>query len=272
METSHATVLVTGGASGLGAAVVRKIASCGGMAVIADLNEGEGVKLASELDGRAVFSPTDVTAPGSVEAALDLAGKQALPLRAVVNCAGILAAGKVVGKKGPHDLETFAKVIQVNLIGTFNVTRLAAARMIGNTPDEGGERGIVINTSSIAAFEGQAGQVAYAASKAGVAGMTLPLARDLAREGIRVVSIAPGIFDTAMMARPAGGSPGRPCRHRALPLPPWRSRGVRRPRGPRHLKPDAQRGNHPPRRSPPHGFPLALPLPSASNNLSSLHF
>ena len=201
MKLENSTVVVTGGASGLGAAVASKVIELGGSVVIADLNEAAGQELAEKLGERAVFSSTDVTSEESVNATLDIAGQQAAPFRCVVNCAGILAAGKVVGKKGPHCLNTFSKVIQVNLIGTFNVIRLAAARFVANEPaGDVAERGVIINTASIAAYEGQMGQVAYASSKAGVVGMTLPLARDLAREGVRVMTIAPGIFDTAMMA------------------------------------------------------------------------
>ncbi len=200
MKLANSTIVITGGASGLGAAVARHVTTNGGNAVIADLNEAAGLELASQLGEQATFSSTDVTCPDSVNATLDLAQKQTQPFRGVVNCAGIIAAGKVVGKKGPHCLETFSKVIGVNLIGTFNVIRLAAERFVSNEPNEEGERGVIINTASIAAFEGQMGQVAYSASKAGVAGMTLPLARDLARDGVRVMTIAPGIFDTAMMA------------------------------------------------------------------------
>ncbi len=200
MKLKDSIVLVTGGASGLGAGVARNVIERGGSVVIADLNESAGKELASQLGERARFSRTDVTNPDSVNATLDVTAQLPGTFRVVVNCAGVLAAGKVVGKDGPHDLERFAKVIDVNLIGTFNVIRLAAARFVQGEPDEEGERGVIINTASIAAFEGQMGQAAYSASKAGVAGMTLPLARDLASDGVRVMAIAPGMFDTAMVA------------------------------------------------------------------------
>lgn len=200
MKLENNTVVVTGGASGLGAAVSRKIIEKGGSVIIADLNEESGNNLATELGPKAIFALTDVTDSDSINATLDIAQAQPGTFRAVVNCAGILTAGKVVGKNGPHCLDTYAKVINVNLVGTFNVIRLSAARFITNEPDDENERGVVINTASVAAFDGQMGQAAYSASKAGVAGMTLPLSRDLAREGVRVMTIAPGIFDTAMMA------------------------------------------------------------------------
>jgi NAD(P)-dependent dehydrogenase (short-subunit alcohol dehydrogenase family) len=185
------TFLVAGGGSGLGAATTNMLAAAGARVVIADL-EGEAPE-----GGR--FVETEVTdeeqVTAAVEAALELGA-----LRGVVNCAGIASAEKVLGREGPHPLDSFVKVVQVNLIGTFNVIRLAAEAMAGNEPLESGERGIIVNTASVAAYDGQIGQVAYAASKGGVVSLTLPVARELARSGIRVMTIAPGIFDTPMMA------------------------------------------------------------------------
>lgn len=199
MQVAGRTFFVTGGASGLGEACVRRLAKCGGRVVIADVNASAGEKLAAELGDSAAFASTDVTSEASAQAAVDLARERFGALHGLVNCAGILGAARVVGREGPYPLDQFTRVIQVNLIGTFNMLRLAAAAMAGNEPDAEGERGVVINTSSVSAFEGQIGQAAYAASKGGVASMTLPIARELAKFGIRVVAIAPGVFETPMM-------------------------------------------------------------------------
>jgi NAD(P)-dependent dehydrogenase (short-subunit alcohol dehydrogenase family) len=212
MEIRGSTFLVTGGGSGLGAATARGLAAAGGAVVIADVDAEHGEAVAGELGGR--FVATDVTDTGAVEAALDAAPG----LRGAVNCAGIGWAERVVGRDGPHDLERFARVVQVNLIGTFNVIRLAAARMTQNDPTESGARGVIVNTASVAAFDGQIGQVAYSASKAGVAGITLPVARELGRFGIRVCTIAPGIFDTPMMAQ--ASEEVRQSLHAQVPWPP----------------------------------------------------
>jgi NAD(P)-dependent dehydrogenase (short-subunit alcohol dehydrogenase family) len=185
------TFLVAGGGSGLGAATTNMLAAAGARVVVADL-EGE-----TPEGGR--FVETDVTDEERVRAAVEAAAELGT-LRGAVNCAGIASAEKVLGREGPHPLDSFAKVVQVNLIGTFNVIRLAAEAMAGNEPLEGGERGVIVNTASVAAYDGQIGQVAYAASKGGVVSLTLPVARELARNGIRVMTIAPGIFDTPMMA------------------------------------------------------------------------
>lgn len=204
MQISQRTFLVTGGASGLGAACARRIVELGGHAVLADLDRGAGQALAAELGDRAVFVETDVTDEQTTERAVATAFDKFADLAGVVHCAGIVAGGRVVGRQGPHDLALFARVVAVNLIGTFNVVRLAAAAMAARPAanNEGdGERGVLITTSSVAAFDGQIGQAAYAAAKAGVAGMTLPIARELAALGIRLVSIAPGIFDTPLMAK-----------------------------------------------------------------------
>src|SRR4029453_13670464 len=167
--------------------------------VIADLNTAAGEALAQELGALAAFISTDVTSEQSAQMAIDAAIKQFGALHGLVNCAGILGAARIAGREGPHDLGLFQKVIQVNLVGTFNMLRLAAAAMTLNLPDAQGERGVIINTASVAAFEGQIGQAAYSASKGGVAALTLPAARELARFGIRVATIAPGVFATAMM-------------------------------------------------------------------------
>ncbi|MCB0154404.1 MAG: 3-hydroxyacyl-CoA dehydrogenase [Anaerolineae bacterium] len=200
MDLRGKTFVVTGGGSGLGAATARMLVESGGQVVIAELNPETGQLTASELGQPARFVQTDVTDAASVQQALDTAHRTFGGLSGTINCAGIAIAEKIVGQDGPHDLARFSKVIQINLIGTFNVMRLAAALMVENEPEPGGERGVIVNTASVAAFEGQVGQAAYAASKGGVVSLTLPVARDLARSGIRVMAIAPGIFDTAMLA------------------------------------------------------------------------
>jgi len=202
MIIEGARALVAGGASGLGAATARRLHAAGADVTIADLNEEGGAALAEELgDGRARFARTDVTEPEAVQAAVDAAADGPGGLRISVSCAGVGWAEKVAGNRhGPHQLEFFEKVIAINLVGTFNVLRLAAEAMTGNEPDAGGENGVCVNTSSIAYNDGQIGQVAYAASKGGVASMTLPAARDLSRRRIRVVTIAPGLFDTPLLA------------------------------------------------------------------------
>lgn len=200
MEISRSVFLVTGAGSGLGAATAAELAGRGAKVVLADVNREAGLAQAAALGDNAVFVETDVTSEPGVAKAISECLEHFGGLDGVVNCAGIIVGRKTVGKSGAHDLESFQKVVAVNLVGTFNVTRLAAERMQENDPNEEGERGVIINTSSIAAFEGQVGQAAYAASKGGVAAMTLPVARDLARSGIRVMTIAPGIFETPMMA------------------------------------------------------------------------
>jgi NAD(P)-dependent dehydrogenase (short-subunit alcohol dehydrogenase family) len=193
--------LVAGGASGLGAAAARRLHARGAHVVIADMNDDRGRALADELGERATFVPTDVTDEGAVQGAVLAATGQPVPLRISVCCAGIGgSAARVAGKRGPHALEPFETVIRVNLIGTFNVMRLAAAAMIETDPTESGERGVCVNTASIAAFDGQIGQIAYSASKGAIVGMTLPAARDLASVGVRVCAIAPGTFDTPLLA------------------------------------------------------------------------
>lgn len=196
MELRDNVFLITGGASGLGAGTARMLAGAGAKVVLADLNREAGEALARELGG--VFTACDVTREDDAKAAVEAATRLGT-LRGLINCAGIAPAAKTVGKDGPHALELFAKVVSINLVGAFNMARLAAAAMSANTPAASGERGVIINTASVAAFDGQIGQAAYAASKAGVPGMTLPLARDLSRNAIRVMTIAPGIFETPML-------------------------------------------------------------------------
>jgi NAD(P)-dependent dehydrogenase (short-subunit alcohol dehydrogenase family) len=194
------TVLVTGGGSGLGAATARMVVDHGGSVVVADVDAERGKRVADGLGERARFVATDVTDEASVAAAVAAAADGEGGLGVAVSCAGIAPAERVLGRDGPHSLARFVAAVQVNLVGTFNVARLAAQAMAANQPGEDGERGVIVNTASVAAFEGQIGQAAYSASKAGVAGMTLPIARELARHGIRVMAIAPGIFDTPMLA------------------------------------------------------------------------
>ncbi|CAM4153297.1 3-hydroxyacyl-CoA dehydrogenase [Bacillus paramycoides] len=199
MRLQDCVAVVTGGSSGLGEATVRKIVQNGGKASILDLAKEKGLALVEELGHEnVIFVQTDVTNEFDVCEALEKTIEAFGSIQAVVNCAGIGAVEKVLTKNKPHDLSSFSKVIQVNLIGTFNVIRLAVEKMIGNVPNEEGERGVIISTASVAAFEGQIGQVAYSASKGGIVGMTLPIARELARYGIRNMTIAPGLFETPL--------------------------------------------------------------------------
>lgn len=199
MQIEQTVAFVTGGASGLGEATARAILSGGGQVLIADRDATRGENLAQQLGARALFVATDVSDEASVLAARDAAMERFGKLTAAVNCAGIAIASKTVGKDGPHSLADFQRVIDVNLAGSFNVARLCAEVMQANAPDEDGQRGVIVNTASVAAFDGQKGQPAYAASKGGVAAMTLPMARDLAGQGIRVMAIAPGLFLTPML-------------------------------------------------------------------------
>lgn len=199
MKVEGSTFLVTGAASGLGAGTARMLAAAGANVVMADMNAAQGTALAAQLGECARFVATDVTKAGDLQAAVDEALASFGRLDGLVNCAGIVLGERLLGREGVHRLESFARVIEVNLIGTFNAIRLASVAIAKNPPADAGERGVVVCTASVAAFDGQIGQAAYAASKAAVAGMTLPLARELARSGIRVVTIAPGIFDTAMV-------------------------------------------------------------------------
>lgn len=200
MDMNQCKALVTGGASGLGEATVHKIVAMGGKAAIFDLDDVKGKTLAAELAGKAFYVKTNVTDEASVGEAIEKAVENLGGLNVVVNCAGVAAAQKVLGKNGVMPLDAFSRVIQINLVGTFNVIRLAVEKMVANEPNGMGERGVIINTASAAAFEGQIGQAAYSASKGGVVGMTLPIARELAAFGIRVMTIAPGLFMTPMAA------------------------------------------------------------------------
>jgi NAD(P)-dependent dehydrogenase (short-subunit alcohol dehydrogenase family) len=200
MDLSTVTAVITGGASGLGRATAERLLAGGARVALLDLPASRGAEVAEKAGAAALFAPADVTSPEQVSAALDAACQRFGSVNVLVNCAGIGPAARTVGRKGPHALEDFVRVIQINLVGTFNCTRLAAARMAQNTPSAGGERGVIVNTASVAAYDGQIGQAAYAASKGGIVGMTLPIARDLAEYGIRVVTIAPGIFDTPLLA------------------------------------------------------------------------
>lgn len=200
MQIEGQTFLVSGGASGLGRAVVELLSAHGAQVVIADVNETAGEAVASALGDSTRFVRTDVTSEADVQRAVAAATETFGGLQGAVSAAGIGTAEKLLGKSGPHSLETFVRTIQINLVGTFNVMRLAAQAMAGGQPSAAGERGVLINTASVAAFDGQIGQVAYSASKGGIVAMTLPVARELARYGIRVVAIAPGIFDTPLLA------------------------------------------------------------------------
>ena len=203
MQLQNSTAIITGGASGLGEATARYFAANGSNVVILDLNETAGEALESEFSSKIKFIKTDVSSEIDVQNAIDFTVKAFGSFQIVVNCAGIAPVRKTVGKSegiyGPHSLELFEKAIKVNLIGTFNVIRLTAFAMEKNEPNEDGERGVIINTASVAAYDGQIGQVAYAASKGGIVSMTLPIARDLAKSGIRVMAIAPGLFETPLM-------------------------------------------------------------------------
>jgi NAD(P)-dependent dehydrogenase (short-subunit alcohol dehydrogenase family) len=219
MQVAGKGTLVAGGASGLGEATARALAAAGANVVIADLNAEQGEALAEELGMSASFVEADVTDEAAVAGAVERAAEAGEGgLRVSVCCAGIGWAERVARKGGPHNLEFFSNVVKVNLIGTFNVLRLAAAAMSENEPDEEGERGVCINTASIAAFDGQIGQIAYAASKGGIVGMTLPAARDMASRGIRVITIAPGLFDTPLLA--ALPEEARNALGAGIPFPP----------------------------------------------------
>jgi NAD(P)-dependent dehydrogenase (short-subunit alcohol dehydrogenase family) len=199
MQIGGSVFLITGGASGLGAATARMLAADGGKVVIADLKEQDGAALVKELGAAAKFVRTDVTDEASGKAAVAAALSTYGALHGLVNCAGVVHGERVLGKEGPHALASFVRVVNINLNGSFNMTRLAAEAMNKNEPNAGGERGVIVFTASVAAFDGQIGQPAYSASKAGLVGMTLPIARELARFGVRVMTIAPGLFETPMV-------------------------------------------------------------------------
>ena len=199
MQLKDKVFVVTGGGSGLGAETARGLVAAGAKVLLADVNQAAGEAMAAELGAAAKFVATDVTNEASATQAIQTAISALGGMHGLVNCAGVAPAEKVVGKEGPHRLDSFAKVININLVGTFNMLRLAAAEMQKNEPDANGERGVIINTASVAAYEGQLGQAAYAASKGGIVALTLPVARELARSGIRCMTIAPGIMETPML-------------------------------------------------------------------------
>ena len=218
MKIADTVALVTGGASGLGAATVRELIAAGGQVMIVDRPQSDGAALAEALGARAAFAAADVTSDGEVTAAVQRTVERFGAIHINVNCAGTGAAMKTTSKAGAMPLELFAKVIEINLIGTFNALRLCAVQMAKNAPNGDGERGVIVNTASVAAFDGQIGQAAYSASKGGVVSMTLPIARDLAPVGIRVCTIAPGTFDTPMLAMLP--EPQRQALAAQVPFPP----------------------------------------------------
>jgi 3-hydroxyacyl-CoA dehydrogenase / 3-hydroxy-2-methylbutyryl-CoA dehydrogenase len=199
MEIKGSVAVITGGASGLGEATARKFIQCGGKVSILDMQEEKGRRLSEELGDGTIFCLTDVTEEQSVQQAMAKTVDSFGGVHVAVNCAGVGDAAKVLSKKGPMPMEGFSRVVKINLIGTMNVIRLAAEKMVANAPNEDGEKGVVINTASVAAFDGQIGQAAYSASKAGVVGMTLPIAREFADYGIRIVTVAPGLFETPLL-------------------------------------------------------------------------
>ncbi|MFM9881476.1 MAG: 3-hydroxyacyl-CoA dehydrogenase [Burkholderiales bacterium] len=199
MQIKGSAFIVTGGASGLGEATTRMLVENGGRVIVADVQAERGQALAAELGAGTRFVKCDVTSEADGEASVQAAIREFGALQGLINCAGIAVGEKTVGKDGPHNLAAFSRVIQVNLIGSFNMIRLAATQMVKGQPNAAGERGVIVNTASVAAFDGQIGQAAYSASKGGIVGMTLPVARDLSRDGIRVCTIAPGIFETPLL-------------------------------------------------------------------------
>jgi NAD(P)-dependent dehydrogenase (short-subunit alcohol dehydrogenase family) len=218
MQISDHSFIITGSGSGLGAATARLLVAAGGKVLLADVDSASGEVLAAELGSNARFSLTDVTDAAGAEAAVAACRAGFGAVHGLINCAGVAPSERVVGRAGPHKLESFARTVQINLVGTFNMLRLAAAAMAQSEPDADGERGVIVNTASVAAFDGQIGQAGYAASKGGVVAMTLPIARELARSGIRVVTIAPGIFETPMMA--AMSSEVQEALGKSVPFPP----------------------------------------------------
>ena len=218
MQISDHSFIITGSGSGLGAATARLLVAAGGKVLLADVDSASGEVLAAELGSNARFSLTDVTDAAGAEAAVAACRAGFGAVHGLINCAGVAPSERVVGRAGPHKLDSFARTVQINLVGTFNMLRLAAAAMAQSEPDADGERGVIVNTASVAAFDGQIGQAGYAASKGGVVAMTLPIARELARSGIRVVTIAPGIFETPMMA--AMSSEVQEALGKSVPFPP----------------------------------------------------
>ena len=253
MKIHGSVFIVTGGASGLGAATARMLVAGGARVVVADLKDAEGRSLAAELGPAVRYVSTDVTDEAAGVAAVAAAVEGFGGLQGLVNCAGIVHGEKVVGNEGPHALATFARAVNINLVGSFNMTRLAAHAMAKGTPNEEGERGVVVYTASVAAFDGQIGQAAYAASKAGLVGMTLPVARELARHGIRVMTIAPGHLPHADDGEPHSRGAGLAGQDGALSAAPRAPGGVRLA-GPRDRRQsDAERGGHPAGRRHPDG-------------------
>ena len=224
MKIMGSTTVITGGASGLGRATAERLSASGGQVVLLDLPTSAGAAAAHAMGASALFAAGDVTSADDVAAALEAAIKRFGSIQGLVNCAGIGSGDRTFGRRGPADLGKFARTIQINLIGTFNCIRLAAAHMAKNEPNPDGERGVIINTASVAAFDGQIGQAAYAASKGGIVGMTLPIARDLAELGIRVCTIAPGLFDTPLLATLP--EPARASLAKQVPFPPRLGRPV----------------------------------------------
>ncbi len=261
MSLAGVKAIVTGGASGLGAATVAHLAAKGASVTVLDREAAQGAATAAAHG--ATFAEADVTDEASVQAAIDHAVAAMGGINAAVNCAGIAIAERVVGRKGAHRLESFRRTVDINLVGTFNVTRLAALAMSDNAPDEGGQRGVIVNTASIAAFDGQKGQAAYAASKAGIAGLSLPLARDLASHGIRVCAIAPGIFRTPMLE--GLGQDVMDGLAADVTFPPSRGAGgVRAPCGLHPHRALSERRDDPARRCPANALTASRPpYPSA---------
>ncbi len=218
MDIMNTTAIITGGASGLGEATAVRLYAAGANVVLADFNEEKGKALAEKLGDRAAFALTDVTNTAQVQAAVDLAISKFGRVDIVINCAGTGIAMRTISKSGPHNIDLFRKVIDINLVGTFDMIRLAVEKMVVNEPNSLGERGVIINTASVAAYDGQIGQAAYSASKAGVVGMTLTIARDLSSLGIRVCTIAPGLFDTPLLS--ALPAEARDSLGRQVPFPP----------------------------------------------------
>ena len=218
MKISGATAVITGGASGLGRATAERLSAGGARVALLDLPKSPGADVARAIGDAALFTPADVTSADEVTAALEAVAARFGGIHILINCAGIGTAEKAYGKRGPGDLAAFTRVININLIGHFNCIRLAAAHMAKNQPNEEGERGVIVNTASVAAFDGQIGQAAYSASKGGIVGMTLPIARDLAEIGVRVCTIAPGIFETPLLGTLP--EPARASLAKQVPFPP----------------------------------------------------
>ncbi len=257
MNLKDAVALITGGGSGLGEATAREFAGAGARIAILDLQSSPGAKVAESFGDRGMFVAADVvSADGAAEAVAKAVARFAT-IHVAVNCAGIGRAMRTVTREGPHSLELFNKVIQVNLVGTFNGIRLAAAQMAKNQPNSEGERGVIVNTASVAAFDGQIGQAAYSASKGGVVAMTLPIARDLASLGIRICTIAPGTFDTPMLAGLPGSGPQGARSNHPISVAAGAAGGVRGAGAPYRGELDAQRRDDPARRRPPDGPALA---------------